>query len=598
MTLTTVTRSVKPGIVSGYRFFSFYDDSELSKEHMVDLKSWGLRYHERPEDERAVVVSDEFDQTILDKLLSKYEIVTVASLAGYLNYIGTLNSNVPTIIQTLRRSSHNNIEVSAYEYVESLGKASSLGPVGVDFNVKHLNGSPVVYLLGAPEVMMSLWDKYTDKARLSLYAKVEDGTQCIELPESITQLCTRHEVLQSAGCLACPHRSNCVEHLLQAELSPIDLEVDSLKRQVTRLGIPLLPHSDCKDPNRYGSGRIDVRYINLEGALDRHRNSRKRREAIKLNQKFYNDNCSSCVLKPLCGTAKSYNQVGDSASSYCTGKLPEGTALEVTVHNYIKHLGVMFSSLLSTANKDLDMIPTALELVTDWVETSCNSVPNHASYFISKFNKARKKNMAHQEYYVVPEQLIKLAELFSLRGSFDGYGNNNWYRHGIGDWFDNSTSSITSLLPTVSQSSRWFALAPANTYIKQSDYWSRTRHEYVDTRVLYSVLGANSSYRSKVFSTKEARLQLALEFIAQFLSPGSTYWYGPFGSSKAWVPSGVPSRWSWSWRNKQYQAQETAFPVRTPTQNLVNVLGMLREVDTNLDLLGNNNKLREVILNG
>lgn len=596
MTLTTVTRSVKSGIVAGHRFFSLYEDSELSKEHMVDLKSWGLRYRENENDDRAVVVSDEFDQSILDKLLSKYEIVTVASLTGYLNYIGTLGCNIPPLMQTVRRSTED-AEVSAYEYIEALGKTSRIGPPSVPYSTKPLKGSPVVYLLGAPEVMLSLWDKYTDKAMLSLYVKVEDGTQCIDLPASISPLCSRHEVLQSAGCLACPHRSNCVEHLLQAELSPINLELDILKKQVARLGIPLLPPSDCKDPNRCISGKIDVRYINLEGAEVRHQNSRKRREAIKLNQKFYNDNCSSCVLKPMCGTAKSYNQEGDSARSYCEAKLPDYAVLEVSVDNYVKYLEVMIPSLLTIANKELAMTFTAIELVTDWVETSCNYVPNHASYFISKFSKARKKNMAHQDYYVVPEQLVKLAELFSIRGSFDGYGN-AWNNHGIGDWFGESTDSITSLLPVPTQSSGWFAIAPTNTSIKAPNYYARTRHEYIDTKVLYSVLGTKSSYRSKLFSTKESRLQLAIEFIAQFLSPGNTYWYGPFGSSKAWVPSGVPSRWSWSWLNKQYQAQETAFPVRTPTQNLITVLGMLREVGTNLQLLGNNNKLKEVILNG
>jgi len=529
-------------------------------------------------------------------LLSKYEIVTVASLTGYLNYIRTLSDNVPNLMREVRGGTTQDREVSTYEYVEALGRSSSMGPVSLKSS-SYPENSCVVYLLGAPEVMMSLWDKYTNNARLSLYAKVEGGTQCIELPESITELCTRHEVLQSAGCLACPHRSNCVEHLLQAELSPIDLEVHSLKKQVTRLGIPLLPPSDCKDPNRYSSGKIDVRDINLEGALVRHENSRKRREAVKLNQKFYSNNCSSCVLKPVCGTSKSYTQEGDSARSYCEGKVPDYAVLEVTVDNYVKYLEVMIPSLLTTANKELAMTFTALELITDWVETSCNSVPKHASYFISRFSKARKKNMAHQEYYVVPEQLVKLAELFAIRGSFDGYGN-SWYSHGIGDWLVNSTNSVTSLLPVPPQSSGWFAIAPAHTIITAPNYYARTRHEYIDTKVLYSVLGTKSSYRSKVFSTKESRLQLAIEFIAQFLSPGNTYWYGPFGSSKAWVPSGVPSRWSWSWLNKQYQAQETAFPVRTPTQNVVTVLGMLREVGTNLDLLGNNNKLKEVILNG
>lgn len=596
MTLTTVTRSVKSGIVSRYKFFSLYGDSELSKEYMVDLKSWGLRYLSNENDDRAVVVSDEFDQSILDKLLSKYEIVTVASLTGYLNYIRTLVCNIPNLIQNVRRSSED-AQISAYEYIETLGRASNIGPASVPSNIKDLKGSPVVYLLGGPEIMLSLWDKYTDKARLSLYVKVEDGTQCIDLPDSITPLCSRHEVLQSAGCLACPHRSNCVGHLLQAELYPIDIEVSRLKKQVTRLGIPLLPPSDCKDPNHYSSGKIDITDINMEGALARHQISRKKRESIKLNQAFYKDNCSSCVLKPICGTAKSYTQEGHSARSYCEGKVPDYAVLEVSVDNYVKYLEVMLTSLLTISNKELAITSTALELITEWVETSCNYVPNHASYFISRFSKARKKNMAHQECYVVPEQLVKLATLFGIKGSFDGY--NNWrVLHGIGDWFGDSTDSITNLLQVPTQSSGWFAITPAYTNIKVPNYYARTRHEYIDTKVLYSVLGTKSSYRSKVFSTKESRLQLALEFIAQFLSPGSTYWYGPFGSSKAWVPSGVPSRWGWSWINRQYQAQETAFPVRTPTQNLVTVLGMLREVETNLDLLENNNKLKEVILNG
>ena len=153
-------------------------------------------------------------------------------------------------------------------------------------------------------------------------------------------------------------------------------------------------------------------------------------------------------------------------------------------------------------------------------------------------------------------------------------------------------------MPTVSQSSGWFAIAPAHTYIKAPDYYARTRHEYTDTKVLYSVLDTKSSYRSKVFSTKESRLQLVLEFIAQFLSPGAAYWYGPFGNSKAWVPSGVPSRWRWSWNDRRYKAEETSFPAKTPTDNLVTVLSNIRLVETNLDLLGNNNKLKEVILNG
>lgn len=595
MTVTTVTRSVIPGIVTGYRFFSLYEDYESLKECEVSPKGWGIRYSAYENDDRAVLVSEEFDKSILDKLLTKYDMITVVSLKGYRKYLSTLDQTVRALVMETRGTSEQST-LNAYDYIQLLGRNSSIGAAsaGTDY---RLEGNPVLYFTGAPEVMLSLWNKYTDYAEISLYVQVEDGIQHIDISNHIADLCTRHEVLQSAGCLACPHRANCVQHLLQEEVVPIDLDIQSLKKVAAKLDISLLPHSDCKDTNKYTSGKIDVRDINLAGALVRHHIASARRKSIKLNKKFYKDNCSGCSLSSVCGTSKSYNQEGDSARSYCEGKVPDYAVLEVTVDNYVKYLEVMLTSLLTIANKELAMTFTALELITAWVETSCNSVPKHASYFISRFSKARKKNMAHQEYYVVPEQLVKLAELFAIRGSFDGRGN-GWYSHGIGDWLGNSTNSITSLLPVTSQSSGWFAIARAHTDIKAPDYYDRTRHECIDTKVLYSVLGAKSSYRSKVFSTKESRLQLALEFIAQFLSPGSTYWYGPYGNSRAWVPSGVPSRWSWSWTNKEYQALEVAFPVRTPTQNLVSVLAMLREVDTNLDLLGNNNKLREVILNG
>lgn len=595
MTVTTVTRSVNPGIVSGYRFFGLYDDSESLKEYEVSPKSWNIRYSASENDERAVLVSEEFDKSILDKLLTKYDMITVVSLKGYRQYLSTLEMTVRALVRDARGTSEESI-LTGYDYIQLLGRDSSIGAASAGTDYSRLEGNPVLYFTGAPEVMLSMWNKYTDYAEISLYVQVEDGVQHIDISNNIADLCTRHEVLQSAGCLACPHRANCVQHLLQEEVVPIDLDIQSLKKVAAKLDISLLPHSDCKD-TRYHAGKIDVRDINLSGALVRHHNARARRKSIKLNQKFYKDNCSGCSLSSVCGTSKGYNQEGDGARSYCEGKVPDYAVLEVTVDNYTKHLEVMLASLLSVARKDLDMIPTAIELVTDWVETSCNSVPNHASYFISKFSKARKKNMAHKEYYVVPEQLVKLANLFSISGSFDGRGN-GWYSHGIGDWLGNSTYRITSLLPVPSQSSGWFAIAPTHSNIGAPNYYSRPRHEYIDTKVLYSVLGAKSSYRSKVFRTKESRLQLALEFIAQFLSPGSTYWYGPFGSSRAWVPSGVPSRWGWSWINQDYKALETAFPVRTPTQNLVTVLGMLRLVETNLDLLRNNNKLKEVLLNG
>jgi len=595
MTVTTVTRNIQFGIVEGYRFFSLLDQSDTIKQVTTRLNAWGLHYKELCDDDRAVVVSETFDQDILDKLVTKYGLVTVAELNSYNQYISMLRTVVGELTRSVK-SSTNGDNVTVYEYIQILGRSSGIGSSLPKIYYKP-EGNSVLYFIGTPEVMLSLWNKYTNNAAMSLYALVDEGTQKIELSKEIADLCTRHEVLQSAGCLACPHKSNCVGHLLQADVSPIDVGINSLKNSISKLDIQLIPHSDCKDPHRGFSGKIDIRDLSLDKALLRYEISCERRKSIKLNTKFYKENCSNCCLKSICGSSKGYGTTREGIRNYCTGKLPEGTTLELTVDNYANMLKVMFTSLLTIAGKRLNIVTTAVDLVTEWVENECNYLPSHASYFISRFNRARKIDMAHQEFYVVPEQLIRLAQIFDINGSFDTWGN-NWRSHCIGDWFEDATSSITSLLPSAHKSSGWFVILPTSVHIKETNPYYSPRHEYVDSKVMHSLLGINSSYRSKVFSTKESRLQMAIEFITQFLSPGQAYWYGPFGSSKAWVPSGVPSRWRWSWNDRMYKPEETAFPVRTPTDNLVTIFMMLREVSNDLDTLKLNHQLKEVILHG
>ena len=89
-----------------------------------------------------------------------------------------------------------------------------------------------------------------------------------------------------------------------------------------------------------------------------------------------------------------------------------------------------------------------------------------------------------------------------------------------------------------------------------------------------------------------------IEFIRHFLSPGSIHWYGPFGSSKAWISDGVPGKWQWSMTNQRYMEMSKAFPVKSPTENLVSILSKLRIVSSEINILKNNNKLKEVALNG
>lgn len=598
MTVTTVTRNVQLGITASNRFFGLYENSERAKTSLVDVGGggWSLRPSTECTDSRAVVVSDAFDESILNKLLAKYGLVTVTELKSYLDYTVTNSSLVSGLIHDLRRNRGNlPNEISASEYIEALGRLSSIGQAPKPYNSGGPEDTSVVYFIGAPDMPLASWNKYTANAALTMYVQLDDGVQEIELVD-LADVCTRHEILQSSGCLACPHRANCTQHLLQANAEPIHVTLASLKKTVARLGVPLIPHSDCRNSRRFvSSNRLDIRSISLEGALETHRKSVNRREAIKKNVEFFRNNCSRCSLRPLCGTAKSLDKSGKGVMDYCAGKV-QGAELEVTVDNYTKVLEVVISSLLVVAARRAELVYPAVELVREWVETEC-SVPGHAAYFIPKMNKYRSSNGDRPQnvHYVVPPQLIELAKLFDLHGSFDTLSRSS-YDHGIGRWLYDATRSIASLVPGGKPLSGWVAIATQHVHIEKHQWPQWPRNEYVATEVLHSVLGAKQRRSSKVYSTKESRLQLAVEFIAQFLSPMVTVWYGPFGSSKAWVSQGIPGRWQYSYVDRTYKTMASAFPVKSPTENVVTILEMLRRVDPgSYKLLENNNRLKEIV---
>lgn len=600
MTVTTVTRNVELGISSGQRFFRLFKNSQNQTPSLVDIGDggWSLRPHIEST-EYAVVVSDEFDQGILNKLLAKYGLVTVTDLRSYQDYTVTNSSLVSRLIQELRKNRASLPDkISSTDYIEALGRSSNIGQPAGRYSSRAPDDVGVVYLIGAPDMPLALWAKYTGNAALTLYAQLEEEVQNIDLVQ-LVDACTRHEVLQSSGCMACPHRDNCTEYLLQDKLAPIHVNLDVLKKTVARLGIPLIPHSDCRDSRRFvSSTRLDIRSISLKGALETHRNSVKKREDIKKNLEFFRNNCSACSLKTLCGTAKILDKPGKGVRDYCSGKV-DSSGLQVTVNNYTRVLEVVISSLFMVSARHAKLVHPAVELVREWVETEC-VVPGHAAYFISKMNEYRSStgDPGDRVYYAVPPQLIELAKLFDIRGSFDTLSSN--YNHGIGKWLHDATRSIASLVPGKNSRSGWVAIAKQHAHIEKHAWPQWPRNEYIDTEVLYALLlGAKRGRSSKIYSTRESRLQLAVEFIAQFLSPMVAVWYGPFASSKAWASQGIPGRWQYSYEERRYISRSSAFPAKSPTENVMAILEMLRRVDpSNYKLLENNNRLKEVVIHG
>jgi hypothetical protein len=595
MTTVTVTRNVLAGIQAGHRFFSLYDDSEAAHQHKVPNASWGARYSTREDCVSSVVVSEVFDQVLLDKLLLKYEIISIAPLRSYLNYLDSLAKNVKELGIKARASNigPNIKETSIYDYIRDLGRNSSIGGVPAGKGLNRALADQVVYFIGIPQVMLAMWNRYTESSNLDMYITTGEGLQVVNLSD-IAEICTRYETLQSEGCLSCDNKHNCPAHLLGEDIPPVEVTLSALKGVIARLNIEALPHSDCVGSSRYGISKIDLRVISMEGAEERNKEAKERRQAIQANTRFYRDNCTTCALTDICGTAKSFTRQGQSASSYCSGKMPDSTILEVNLNNYMEVMEVVMTSILLAANKPIiSHVQPALNCIQDWVDSPVN-VPRHASYFINALERGRGAVSGNRDYYTVPKQLIDLANLIDLQGSFDGY-NDYWYRHGIGAWFSDATMSITSLVPTTYKSGGWFTILDNQKSITAAHTQYYT-YQYVDTKVLSKVLGVTLPRKSKLYDSPESRLQLATEFILKFLCPYSRRHYGPFGAKVAWVSEGVPSPWAWNYY--RHERTPNSFEKSRSTCNVIEIFSRLRNREDTLYQLKNNNRIKDVMLNG
>ena len=173
-----------------------------------------------------------------------------------------------------------------------------------------------------------------------------------------------------------------------------------------------------------------------------------------------------------------------------------------------------------------------------------------------------------------------------LSGSFE-IGERPWGSLGIGEWLSDTTSDISAFTSSRKGRGKWYAVSPT------SYTWARRMsplailHPCIDTSVLADIEMVPLRSGSKMYRTAQARIRLAAEFIALFMSPGRSLWHGPFACRKSYLPTGIPGR-------------RGGFPQESAEYNLMLALARFKEVnggkwseDQALKVLESNNALKE-----
>jgi len=601
----TVTRDVNIGIkISGVDWILA---DLVSSEIQVPKAAWSTYPFYKPDEgDVAVVVCDSPNEEVKQILLDKYGVITQAYARDCVTYTRTFVSNLRSLISTYKRTSEDGL-LLAPDYVSNLGYMSSANG-DLRQRAIHQELGPkeqTIYFIGIPKtVMLSMWNRYTDSASLTVNVLCDEGNLEIDLVKEVYVLCNRYESIQSAGCLACPHRTSCVDTLLEQKVS---LELAPTMREVKKVLKPLdyqLLHSDCNLHS--GGDKLDYTSIDMTGARDRAELRGHQRLQMASNREFYRDNCSKCSLSDVCGSTKGFTSNKLGVKSFCSGRVVG--ELVVTEANYEGVFKATIAAILSAsqASKEDCKLEKCMELVHKWVETDV-TMPSHAAYYDRKLDSLRKRGgTLHSAYYVIPRELLDISNVVGLRGSFQ-YSYVYYNQPDIGDWLAESSSVVRDVRGSRAKESKWVAILPVHRGIKHRTFGvASPRHECLDTKMLFDLELAKYSSKSKKYRCKLARINLLAEFLLLFLTPGTKYPYGPFGNSIAWLPTGLPSAWelpnllpettrerySMSNREIQYPRQDASF-------NVKRIMSRLRKLPSQdarmLTLLEHNNFLKEIV---
>ena len=624
--LITCTRDEEVLITVGSHWYSCLPKTKVIQGEDFKVESAdfrrGTRFTTEPSSE-ALVITNKPDQKILSSLVTKYGIVMQTSSIALTKYYHKLDRllRAHEINAFYQRITSDEASINIKELIHEIGIRSSYD-VNLDRLVNYMDhifgkmeeGQDTIYSPGIlNNFTIVLWNRLTESEPVYLHLQTEGGVVTLNLLEEVLPLCTKLTSLLSAGCLACPNRDNCVDSLIEEDLTISRPSVEQLKRVVKNKGT-YIPHSIVYSMKKLD--KVSVSSLMPSKSYDlfiQHKNKKKLSVA---NAKFFRENCSSCSLKDYCGNSSSYhfgreytindpysigrnenNQItiGTGNTSFCAGKTTK--TVVINSDNYKDILLILVEAIMLGQVKGVrnyEAVLQTVEILDSFIQSS-GKLDRATSYYLPNLFKRVKNTEDHDllSTFIIPTNFLEIGDLLhcnSGRGTMFAYC-------GLTNWFKNVTKTFTKSLPSVKEGN-WVALFASNQ-IKRWDHLDPHEQQFyaIDTRVLADMQNVqlNNKYSNKLTNIEE-RIRLVLLYMNLFVVPSLEWRSGSFGCYKHYVPSGILSKWNYKHSRWEVTIKDQYLDCASLLQiTLENIFKVPMNYETKYLVTKTINKLKDVI---
>lgn len=533
----------------------------------------------------AVAISNKGDTALIQTLLTKWDFVLVLKSGDYSTYQSQLKEFVnhkAHLHGTLKHA------FSVREYLGNLLRNTSnpsmreQPPHYVDphefaeTRVRAAQLDDYLYVGNIPkDLLLGYWQSW-GLGTLDYYAwDAEKGqVYSVDLTEALSGVCTRFELTTPAGCMACPMRSDCLNHLSGGQLnssgSP-QVPLGSLQRLLKSRLAHYIPPSvgdvggaRCLDKLNYSNLNINA----TEQVTYRLKRHLYKQHKLRDARKFYEENCSQCARNSICGSSGiiTRDRWGQGPEldylinkDHCfQGKGP----LEITEETFpavVQGLLTLIcenyrrryknsSSLFQMRNS----IQAAANEIVDWVFSGDK---------LDRYASACLRADLHPTTSVLPKPVMLALESLELKG---GYAEQTYYYvHNLTglQWLRDVSSSVADCLPGITHpTSDWVVCTTTGqpTLKSTESQWSiwvdegclGTRAgeiaQFVDASLYTQVKGLDTRPKPlRRFSKVSERMVLCLDAIYTYASPTREVNFGPFGAKRELAP--MSSGWYGQW---------------------------------------------------
>jgi hypothetical protein len=530
----------------------------------------------------AVAISNKGDTALIQTLLTKWDFVLSLKSEDYSTYQTRLKEFVnhkahlhgtikhPTVKEylgsLLRNTSNPSVREQPPHYVDPYDlEETKVLPAQLD-DYLYVDAIPKDLLLG-------YWQSW-GLGPLEYYAWDAEKRQVysVDLTEALSGVCTRFELTTPAGCMACPMRGDCLNHLSGGQLnssgSP-QITLGSLQRLLKSKLANYIPptlgdvgFARCLDKLNYSNLNVG----NTEHVTHVLKQHSHRQSVLRDARKFYEENCSQCARNSICGssgiiTRDNWGQSPELAlltnKDHCFhGRGP----IEVTEKTFpvvVQELLTLICQNYRGCYKyqpglfDLrNSIQAAANEIVDWVFSAAK---------LDRYASACLRAELHPTTSVLPKPVMLALESLGLKGGYSA--PTYYYAHNLTGlhWLRDVSSSVADCLPGITPpTSDWVVCTTTGQHILKStsSQWSLWSGSYgnpggeiaqfVDASLYTQVKGLDTHSKPlRRFSKVSERMVLCLGAIYKYTSPTREVHYGPFGAKRELAP--LSAGWYGQW---------------------------------------------------